>query len=242
MRSILAKVIYALLAATVLGCAGAQVVGQTESAPVASSRPTQIVVYPFSVSASDVTLNQGFFQKTYRQMSGGDQSEDQLQIAHDTAHNVCVQVAANLSQKGYTATCLDRGVAPVGDNVLIVDGEFNDINEGNTLRRAVIGLGAGKSTVDTTVVVAQRSSEGSQQLIEFATHADSGSMPGVAVMGAPGAAAGGAAAAASLGANVAAGGVKNYRSSTGSLAEMTVTQIVDQITKYYTQQGWTAAP
>lgn len=100
MRSTLAKGIYALLAATVLGCAGAQVVGQTESAPVASSRPTQIVVYPFSASASDVTVNQGIFQRTYRQMSGEDQNNEQLQLARQTAHNVCVQVAANLTQKG----------------------------------------------------------------------------------------------------------------------------------------------
>ncbi len=240
MRSILAKGIYAALAAALLGCAGAQVVGQTETASVANSRPGQIVVYPFSVASADVTLNQGLFQRTYRQMSDQNQGQEQLDLAHQTAHNVCVQVAASLTQKGYTATCLDRGIAPSGDNVLIVDGEFNNISEGNRLRRLVIGLGTGQSVVDTTVVVAQRTSDGSQQLMEFATHADSGSMPGAAIMGAPGAAAGGAAAIASVGANVAAGGVKNYRSSTGSLADMTVNQIVDQITKYYAQQGWAA--
>lgn len=102
----------------------------------------------------------------------------------------------------------------------------------------VIGLGTGQSTLDTTVVASQNTVEGSQQLMEFSTHADSGSMPGAAIMGAPGAAAGGAAAVASVGVNVAAGGVKNYKSSTGSLADMTVTQIVDQVTKYYGQQGW----
>lgn len=241
MRSIITRPIYAMLAAVVFGCAGAQVTGQTESAPVANSRPGQIVVYPFSVASSEVTLNQSLFQRTYREWSDQNQSQEQLDLAHQTAHNVCVQVAADLTQKGYTARCLDRGITPSGDNVLIVDGEFNNISEGNRLRRLVIGLGTGQSVIDTTVVVAQKTSEGTQQLMEFATHADSGSTPGAAIMGAPGMAVGGAAAVASVGANVAAGGVKNYRSSTGSLADMTVKQVVDQVTNYYLQQRWAAA-
>lgn len=235
------KLLYPMLAALMVGCAGAQVTGQTQTAAVASTRPAQIVVYPFSTSSTDVTLNQSIFQRSYRSWTDQNQAQDQSDLAHQTAHNVCVQVAANLSQKGYTATCLDRGIAPSGDNVMIVDGEFNNISEGNRLRRLVIGLGTGQSAIDTTVVVAQKTSEGSQQLMEFATHADSGSMPGAAILGAPGAAVGGAAAVASVGANVAAGGVKNYRSSTGSLADMTVNQIVDQVTKYYEQQGWATA-
>jgi len=38
--------------------------------------------------------------------------------------------------------------------------------------------------------------------------------------------------------NVAAGGVKNVTSSTGFLADKTTTQIVDQVSAYYTKQGW----
>lgn len=241
MRYEMTKLLYPILAVVLFGCAGANVTGQTESMPVASTKPAQIVVYPFSTTSTEVTLNQSIFQRTYRSWTDQNQSQDQADLGHQTAHNVCVQVAANLTMKGYPATCLDRGMAPSADNVLIVDGEFNNISEGNRLRRMVIGLGTGQSTIDTTVVVAQKTSEGSQQVMEFATHADSGSMPGAAIMGAPGMAAGGAAAVASVGVNVAAGGVKNYRSSTGSLADMTVNQIVDQLTKYYAQQGWATA-
>jgi len=197
-------------------------------------------VYPFAVSVDDVTLNQGIVASTYRSFSGEDLSEQQLQVAKDTAHNVCVTVAATLSQKGYTAVCQDRGVPVHGDNILIVDGEFTDISEGNKLRRMVIGLGVGASTLDADVIVQQHSEQGTRQLMEFSTHADSGKMPGAGITGPAGAAAGGATAAASMGVNLAMGGVKNYTSATGFLADKTSDEIVDQITQYYSQQGWSS--
>jgi hypothetical protein len=226
---------FAIVAA---GCAGAKLTQESNAAPIGKTRPTAVVIYPFAVSPSEVTLNQGFFQKAYRQVSGSDQTEQQLQIADQTAQNVCVQVATNLTKKGITTTCLNRGTPPTGSNVLIVDGNFTDINEGNRLRRMVIGLGAGQSTLDTVVQAYQKTDEGSQQLMDFSTHADSGYMPGAGVTGPAGAAAGGATAAVSLGVNVAAGGVKNFTSSTGFLADKTATQITDQVSAYYVQQGW----
>jgi hypothetical protein len=48
-----------------------------------------------------------------------------------------------------------RGQQVTGDDILIVDGEFADINEGNKLRRMVIGLRLGQSTLDTQVRVFQ---------------------------------------------------------------------------------------
>jgi len=227
-----------LLALVAAGCAGAQVSSQSTQAPVTNARPDSVAIYPFAVSPSEVTLNQSVFQRAYRQVSGTDQTADQLQIADQTAQNICVQLAAELTKKGITAACLSRGTPPAGNNVLIVDGEFTDINEGNRLRRMVIGLGAGQSTLDTSVQAYQKTQDGTQQLMDFNTHADSGYMPGVGITGPAGAAAGGATAAATLGANVAASGVKNVTSSTGFLADKTVKQITDQLSSYYAQQGW----
>src|SRR5271154_7025095 len=139
MRSNVLRGMSALLAIAAFGCAGAKVTQQSSAAP-----PTAVVVYPFAVDASDVSLNSGIFQVAYRNMSGEDQSAEQDQLAHQTAQNICVQVATNLTQQGITTTCLQRGVPPTGSNVLILDGQFTDISEGNRLRRMVIGLGAGQ--------------------------------------------------------------------------------------------------
>jgi hypothetical protein len=231
---------YLVLAVATFGCAGAQVTQQSSAAPITATMPTVVVVYPFAVDTSDVSLNSGFFQKTYRNMSGEEQGAEQLQLAHQTAQNICVQVAANLTQKGITTTCLQRGVPPTGDNVLVLDGQFTDISEGNRLRRMVIGLGVGASKVDTVVQVIQKTPQGSSELLDFATSADSGYMPGAGITGPAGAAAGGATAAASLGVNVAAGGVKNFTSSTGYLVDKTSDQIVQQMVNYYNRQGWSS--
>jgi len=231
--------IFMLLAVALAGCAGASATQQSQMAPSTSARPSQIVVYPFSVDPSDITLNQSIIQRAYRNVSGEDASTQQDKIAHDTAENLCLQVVTALTAKGYNAVCQKRGIPVSGDNVLLVDGEFTDISEGNRLRRLVIGLGAGASTLDTNVAMWQRSGSASYQLLSFTTHADSGKMPGAAIMGPAGAAAG-AGAASVVVVNAAAGGVKNYTSSNGFLVDKTSTQIVDSVTQYFAQHGWTS--
>jgi len=207
--------------------------------PANNAPPSQIVVYPFAVDTSDVQLNSGILQRAYRSMSDANVGAQQEQIAHESAENVCLQIVTKLSQKGYQAICQKRGIAPGSGNIMVVEGEFTNIDEGNRLRRLVIGLGAGASKLDTDVYLYQPNGEGGlSQLMAFNTHAESGKMPGAGITGPAGAAAGGAAAVATLGANVAMGGAKTYTSSTNFLGDKTAEQIVDQIMKYYQQQGW----
>jgi hypothetical protein len=238
MRFKIAKRMLFVLAFVTIGCAGAKVTQQSSAAPISASPPSAVVVYPFAVNQSDVSLNSGIFNVAYRNMTDENQSAEQLQLARQTAYNVCVQVAAKLTQKGITTTCLQRGIPPTGSNVLVLDGQFTDISEGNRLRRMVIGLGVGASKVDTVVQVVQKTDQGTTEIIDFTTSADSGYMPGVAITAPGGAVAGGAVAAATVGANVAAGGVKNVTSSTGYLVDKTSDQIVQQVVNYYNRQGW----
>ena len=230
--------IYLVLALAPFGCAGAQTTQQSTAAPITTTQPTAVVVYPFAVNASDVSLNSSIFQVAYRNMSGENQNDQQVAVAHQTAQSICAKVATDLTQKGIATTCLQRGAVPPGNNVLVLDGQFTDINEGNRLRRMVIGLGVGASTLDSTVQVIQKTDQGSSELLDFSTHADSGYMPGAGVTGPAGAAAGGAAAAATLAVNVAAGGVKTYTSSTSYLVDKTSDQIVQLVVNYYNRQGW----
>jgi hypothetical protein len=241
MRSRILNRMYVLLALTAFGCAGAQVTGQSTAAPVVQAGPpSQVFVYPFAVDSADVSLNSGIFQTAYRNMTDANETADQEQLAHQTAQNICVQVATSLSQKGIPSTCLQRGVPPTGSNVLILDGQFTDISEGNRLRRMVIGLGVGASKVEAVVQVIQKTNQGSSEIMDFSTSADSGYMPGAGITGPAGAAAGGTAAAVSLGVNVAAGGVKNVTSSTGYLVNKTTDQIVELVVNYYNRQGWSS--
>jgi Domain of unknown function (DUF4410) len=257
MRSQISKSICAVLALAVSACAGSSgpsmptlptagtlTAGATSSAPqvaggpIVSGTPTQIVVFPFATSTADVSLNQGIGARLYRNWSGEDQDASQAQLAQSTAQNICVQVASSLASNGWNAACQPRGTPLTGNNVLIIDGAFTDISEGNRLQRTVIGLGAGASSVDTQVGLYQYSNGNSTQLLTFTTHSTSGRMPGVGITGPAGAAAGGAAAAATIGVNVAATGVKNITSSTAYLTQQSAKQIVDQTNSYLSQQGW----
>jgi Domain of unknown function (DUF4410) len=230
--------IYGVLALILIGCAGASSEQLAQARPAINQRPSTIVVYHLAVDSADVTLNQSIVQTTYRNISDTDESAKQRQLALDAAADICLGVATQLKEKGYNAICQDRGTKTYGNNALIIDGAFSNISEGNRLRRMVIGLGSGQSAIDTTVNVFQLTDSGVQQVMQFTTHADSGSMPGAAIMGAPGMAAGGSAAAVSLGVNVASSGVKAHRSSLGYLADKTAEETVNSITQYYAQQGW----
>jgi hypothetical protein len=223
------------------GCASATATIQSQAVPLQQTRPNAIVVYPFSVDPSDVTLNQSIIQRAYRNMSGENQDSQQTRIARDTAENVCLEIINALQQKGWNASCLERGTPAVGNNILVVEGEFTDINEGNRLRRLVIGFGAGASTLDTNVSLYQRSGADYQKLLDFTTHADSGKMPGAAVTGGAGAAAG-AGAGVIVGTNAALGAGKTYRSSTSQLGDQTAQEVFDQLDGYFSQHGWNPTP
>jgi Domain of unknown function (DUF4410) len=230
--------IFAMLAITLAGCAGASVANQASNMPVSNNRPTTAYVYPFAVTAQDVTLNQGFFQKTYDNLSDENQTQSQLQIAQSTALAMANAMVQELQSLGFTARTVARGAQISGQNILIVDGEFTDINEGNRLRRMVIGLGVGASTLDTKVQVYQMANGTTQQIMDFTTHADSGEMPGAALTAPAGAAVGGTAAAVSLGVNLAAGAGKAYTSTTGVMAKRSADKAVAQMSQYFATQGW----
>jgi hypothetical protein len=232
--------LFAITAVALAACAGASVAPQANGVPMSPQRPTTVYVYPFAVSMQDVTLNQGFFQKTYRSLTssgmGGDQGEQQL--AQETADDLASAIVSELQELGFTATQIPRGQQVAGNNILIVDGQFTAINQGNKLRRMVIGLGVGQSTLDTQVQVYQMVAGNAQQIMNFNTSANSGSMPGAAFTAPAGAAVGGAAAAASLGANLAAGAGKNYTSGMGYLAKKTADQATAYMSQYFGVQAW----
>lgn len=75
-----------LAAVTIAGCAGGSVSPGINSQPVSNGRPSTIYVFPFAVSAQEVTLKQGFFEKTYRNLTDSNQDQSQIQLEDQTAN------------------------------------------------------------------------------------------------------------------------------------------------------------
>lgn len=232
------RLLLLLAAVAIAGCAGASVSPGMNNQPASSGRPSTIYVYPLAVSSADVTLNQGFVQKTYRNLSDSNQDQSQLDLGHQTASAMADEIVQQLQGLGFVASRVARGTQVSGDNVLIVDGEFTDINEGNRLRRMVIGLGSGQSNLAAQVQVYQMANGTTQQIMNFTTQANSGKMPGAALTAPAGAAAGGTAAAVSLGMNLAAGAGKTYTSAMSVMAQRGAKQAVAYMSQYFASQEW----
>ncbi len=225
--------------ALLLGCAGATVSQQVENPPVVgqAARPTWVNVYKFATSGTEVTLNSSVIQRAYRSLEDSPTAQEQADIAHQVAEATSYRIQADIQKMGFATTVLPRDNQTSG-NVFVIEGQFIDINEGNRLRRLVIGLGAGQSTVSAEVQMYHLAVSNSEPVVQLTANANSGEMPGALIMGAPGAAVGGAAAAASIGANVAAGGVKNYRSQVQQLGAMLGDQVAAQFSQYALSQEW----
>ena len=132
-----------------------------------------------------------------------------------------------------------RRGTPAGPNDLVVNGEFIDINEGNRLRRIVIGFGSGESAVDTQIHVY----EGAQarRLADFTTHSDSGHAPGTAVTMTAGAVATGGVGAAAVAGEAAVSGIRAHRSATAQMAGRSADQAAAYLSELFAKEGWIAA-
>ena len=121
--------------------------------------------------------------------------------------------------------------------MLAISGQFLAIDEGNRAERVVIGLGAGRSDVRTSVQVAELFPEGRRLVESFEVDAKSGRKPGAAETMGVGAAAGNLAVA---GAVSAAGTVASeaFGANVEADAERTAAKIATVLRSFFQREGW----
>ena len=225
----------ALLLSCVVGCGqtGVRDIKLTQEKNV--PRPARMLVYDFAVSEREVTEYQGIMRQ---QPSIKDPVERERQIAAEAKDALAEEVVDGLRKLGFTVERVSRGTAAT-ENELLIDGQFLTVDEGNPLRRLVIGFGSGTSTVQTRVQAYQGSE--AKRLIEFTTHSDSGKLPGAAPMLGTGAAVQGGVTAGMVVANTAVSGVKTYKSDVARMAAESGDQVVRYLSEFFAGQGWIRA-
>ncbi len=221
-----------------IGCAGSKVKNTNEIAYSGLPKPRQVLIYNFAVNPGDVKQNSALFARLARNFEHADQTAEELKIGREVADALATELTVKIQGWGLNAVRADQNM-PLTPGSILVTGHFVDIDEGNRLKRTVIGFGMGQSTIDANVSVMAPSPSGYEQLIGFDAHADSGEMPGAAVMGPAGAAAG-AGTAAVVATNAAMGATKNYRSSSAQQAKGMADSVAKELAKYFAQQGWIA--
>jgi outer membrane murein-binding lipoprotein Lpp len=158
-----------------------------------------IYVYAFGASPDQVKLDNGMAQKLETMAAGGSAASEQSRTALEAREQVSDEIVRQLQSQGLHAVRAD-GPPPADSNVLIVEGNFQKIDEGKRRRRLLIGLGAGKSEVTASVRILYKPANGSPvPLQSFSADANSGHMPGVAETAGAGAAAGHLATAGAAG-------------------------------------------
>jgi hypothetical protein len=217
-------------------CSKTNVQETYEVANAGMPTPNPVLIYNFAVNPLDIQQNSSIFAKIQRNIENNSQTAEQIQIGHEVADAMATELWKKINNLGLNAIRADQSLQ-VTPGAILITGYFVDIDEGNRLRRNLIGLGLGKSSLDSKVRVLAPSPSGYRELIAFDAHADSGEMPGAAVLGPAGAAAG-AGAAAVVATNAVAGGVKTYKSASAEQAKKMADKIAAQLATYFAQQGW----
>ena len=220
----------------IVGCAKTNVQETYEIANTGMPTPNPVLIYNFAVNPEDVQQNSSIFAKIQRNIENNDQTAEEIQLGREVSDAMATELTLKIAALGLNPIRADQSLQATPGSILIT-GYFVDINEGNRLRRNVIGLGMGQSSLDSKVRVLAPSPSGYRELIVFDAHTDSGDMPGAAVLGPAGAAAG-AGTAAVIATNAAMGGVKSYKSASAQQAKKMAEKIAAQLAKYFAQQGW----
>jgi hypothetical protein len=234
--SVAAIVSGALLA----GCASG-VANTAQYSPAPQVRPDNIYVYSFDSTPDRVKLdNSGLVHKLSSQFDSSSVAQQQAKEAAEVREQVANEIVLKLQSMGLHAVRSDVP-APADQNVLLVQGKFDTIDSGNRRRRILIGLGAGKSELSSSVQLLYKPAGGTPRLVQsFDVSADSGKMPGIAETAGVGAAAGHLATSAAAGAGLHGVSETKHGGASGN-AKKLAESIAKQVAEIGKAQGWMPA-
>lgn len=223
----------ALLAA----CTSAQ--SQIETGGQTLPRPQVVIVESFAVAPDEVELDQGLSSEivdSVKAEEGTSRSEQEHQTGRQVADAIADKLVVEIQDMGLTAQ--QGGAASPGvQDAVLLKGQLVSIDEGNRTLRVVVGLGAGRSDVQTHVQVYQMTSTGPELIDTIEVDAKSGLTPGMAETMGVGAVTGHllVSAAVSGGAHVVS---ESLGANVVADADRAAKGIAKQLAVLFAQQGW----
>jgi hypothetical protein len=223
--------------ALLTGCAGSNITNASEANARPQVRPDNIYVYTFDANPDQVKLDGGMLQKLKTQLEGSSAAQKQVADADQVREQVANEIVHQLQSMGLHAIRSD-GPAPADQNVLLVQGSFDTIDSGNRRRRVLIGLGAGKSQISSSVQILYKPAGGAPRRVQsFTADADSGKAPGMVETAGVGAAAGVVATSAAVGGGLHAAS-ETKRAGVSADAKRLADAVAKQIAQIGVNGGW----
>jgi hypothetical protein len=184
MKSTFLPAIVFLATVLLLGCKSAKVTGEREYAPVTANKPAMVYVEDFDLDAGNIQQSGGVLSnrpgplgRLGNRLYGT--SDDPQAEAGKLVKLMSDSIVKDLNKAGFNTVRLAPGVPPPSDGWL-VRGVFVTVQEGNRLRRAVIGFGSGATDLQVVTFVDDLSQGPPKPLYEMDTDAASGKSPGAA--------------------------------------------------------------
>ncbi len=215
--------------------------GQTAVRPLSRTQitnlppPARILVYDFTMADAVVKEYQGILRQ---QPSEKNPAERESQIKRYASEATAFELLNGLRGLGFSVARVTRGTL-AGDNDLLIDGKFLAVDQGNPLRRLLIGFGSGASKVEARVTVHQ-GAEG-RMLLDFTIQSDSGKLPGAATTLPAGAAIQGGVTAGVIAGGAIGTGYEAYRTDVAQMARAAAEQSVRYLSEFFAKQGWIRA-
>jgi outer membrane murein-binding lipoprotein Lpp len=235
-RFVCAAVIFC--SALLSGCAGGSINNATQTSAQPPVRPDNIYVYTFNSDPEQVKLdNGGVLKKLKSQLGGSSAAQQQSADALAVREQVANEIVHQLQSMGLRAIRSDIP-APADQNVLMVEGSFDTIDSGNRRRRMLIGLGAGKSEVSSSVQILYKPAGGTARLVQsFNATGDSGNAPGMVETAGVGAAAGSIATSAAVGGGLHAMS-ETKKTGVSADAQRLADAVAKQVAQIGVSAGW----
>jgi len=227
-----------IILAVAAGCAPTNV--QQEHMDVAQlAKPSLILVYDFAVTPEEVELDKGLsadLMRKYEEHKGSSRTAEEIKVGHKVAEVLAQELVKKIRSFGLWA---ERGFGlPQGDSKdLLIKGQLLSVDEGNRTERVVIGLGAGRTSVQANVQVYEMTPEGKKEVDALRGDAKSGDKPGMGEMMGVGAIAGHLLASTLVSGALSATSEMTFATVEAD-AERLAEKVAADLGKFFVNEGW----
>ena len=194
----------------------------------------KVVIQDFTVNSAAVNMDESAAGRMHTLLSIGREPDDpaaSVALAQQVQNSFAKALVSDLRKSNIEAQRSTGAKAASTEPLLVVSGEVTTINEGDKVKRVMVGLGRGGSVVQTHVVVSSVANGHSTVVLELNLKSESGKKLGaLETMG-----------AGSLAVNAAAGDVGDKQSTVQADAARMAKGVAKQIQKFMIGQNWLPA-